>query len=51
VPDAAAQENLGHMFLNGTGVAEDREEAIRWFRLAPAQENLHAAATLVTLGV
>ena len=41
--DADAQFNLSFMYLNGEGVPQDYEEAIRWFRaaaeqgLAPAQ--------------
>jgi len=32
--DADAQINLGRMYDNGEGVAEDNTEAVRWFRLA-----------------
>ena len=32
-----AQRNIGIMFLQGMGVAADRAEAIRWFRLAAAK--------------
>jgi TPR repeat protein len=34
---AAAQINLGAMYLNGHGVARDDAEAMKWFRLAAAQ--------------
>jgi len=43
---ADAQFNLGNMFTNGQGVAQDREEAIRWYRLAAAQGNAFATAAL-----
>jgi len=35
--DVAAQNNLGIMFLNGTGVAKDYKEAEKFFRLAVEQ--------------
>ena len=35
--DAAAQSDLGFMYANGSGVTEDAEEAVRWFRLAADQ--------------
>ena len=44
--DADAQNNLGLMYANGTGVAEDDVEAVKWYRkaaeqgLAAAQNNL-----------
>ena len=47
---ADAQFNLGNMFTNGQGVAQDREEAIRWYRLAAAQGNAWAKSRLKALG-
>ena len=44
--DATAQYNLGLMYANGTGVAKDEAEAVKWFRkaadqgIARAQHNL-----------
>jgi len=38
------------MFENGQGVAQDRAEAIRWYRLAAAQGNASATAALKRLG-
>ena len=44
--DAVAQSNLGFMYSNGEGVAENDAEAVKWFRkaadqgLAEAQNNL-----------
>ena len=32
--DALAQCNLGFMHKNGAGVAQNDEEAVKWFRLA-----------------
>jgi TPR repeat protein len=46
--DPATQFNLGFMYGTGTGVAQDYEEAIRWFRLAA--EKGYAAAQF-NLGV
>jgi hypothetical protein len=43
---AAAQDNLGFCYHNGTGLAKDEAEAVKWFRKAaeqnypPAQHNL-----------
>jgi uncharacterized protein len=34
---AAAQYNLGQMYRNGNGVAQDYAEAVRWYRLAAEQ--------------
>ena len=48
--DAEAQFNLGTMFENGRGVAQDRAEAIRWYRLAAAQGHAKATAALRRLG-
>jgi TPR repeat protein len=38
------------MFENGNGVAKDRAEAIRWYRLAAAQGNAIAQSSLKRLG-
>jgi TPR repeat protein len=38
------------MFRDGQGVAQDREEAIRLFRLAAAQGQASAIAALKRLG-
>jgi len=35
--DARAQNNLGVMYENGKGVAQDISEAVRWYRLAAVQ--------------
>ena len=35
--DAGAQYNLGGMYLNGRGVPQDYDEALRWFRRAADQ--------------
>ncbi|MCW9034003.1 MAG: sel1 repeat family protein [Rhodospirillales bacterium] len=35
--DPAAQAELGHMYLSGTGVEKDYAEAIKWYRLASQQ--------------
>ena len=35
--DATAQNNLGAMYHQGQGVAQDYAEAVKWFRLAAAQ--------------
>ena len=35
--DATAQNNLAFMYDNGTGVPEDKAEAVKWYRLAAAQ--------------
>ena len=45
--DATAQFNLGVMYANGEGVAEDEREAVRWYRLALA--NPEADEELVRL--
>jgi TPR repeat protein len=39
------------MFENGKGVAQDRAEAIRLYRLAAAQGDADATAALKRLGV
>jgi hypothetical protein len=38
------------MFEKGEGVAQDTEEAIRWFHLAAAQGDADAVANLKQLG-
>ena len=35
--NAGAQYNLGQMYRQGKGVAQDYKEALKWFRLAAAQ--------------
>jgi len=40
--DASAQWNLGLMYDNGTGVKENDEEAVRWFRLAADQGHVQS---------
>ena len=40
--DASAQYNLGLCYANGTGVAKDEEEAVKWYRKA-ADQNLAEA--------
>jgi hypothetical protein len=37
---------LGDLFECGRGVAQDRAEAIRWYRLAAAQGHVGATAAL-----
>ena len=43
---AEAQNNLGVMYENGTGVPQDYKEAVRWYRLAAAQGNAKAQNNL-----
>lgn len=43
---AAAQYNLGNMYLNGQGVVQDYTEAAKWFHRAAAQENAEAQHNL-----
>jgi len=45
---ARAQNNLGVMYANGSGVPEDDAEAVRWYRLAADQGE---AAAQYNLGV
>jgi TPR repeat protein len=45
-----AQNNLGCTFRDGEGVAQDRAEAIRLFRLAAAQGISLAIANLKGMG-
>lgn len=44
--DAAAQTNLGTMYANAQGVAQDHAEAARWYRLAAEQGQPHAQYSL-----
>ena len=37
-----AQYNLGAMYSNGEGVAQDYKEVIQWYRLAAEQEHPNA---------
>ena len=46
--DANAQNNLGAMYDNGTGVAENVQEAVKWYRLAAEQGD---ANSLFVLGL
>jgi TPR repeat protein len=43
-----AQFNLGVIFSNGQGVAQDYVEAARWYKLAAAQGNVRAQNNLAT---
>ena len=44
--NAAAQDSLGTMYDNGTGVPQDNTEAVKWFRLAAAQGYASAQSNL-----
>ena len=44
--DASAQSNLGVMYEQGRGVAQNYREAMRWFRLAAVQGNASAQSNL-----
>jgi uncharacterized protein len=44
--DASAQCNLGVMYEQGRGVAQNYREAMRWFRLAAIQGNASAQSNL-----
>ena len=48
--DALAQNNLGVAYANGEGVAEDDEEAVKWYRKAAEQGQADAIETLKKLG-
>jgi len=37
--DAAAQYNLGNMYVKGAGVPQDDAEAVKWYRLAAEQDS------------
>ncbi len=41
-----AQANLGIMYENGRGVAQDYAEAVRWYRMAAEQGNAIAQLNL-----
>lgn len=43
---ASVQCLLGFKYLDGDEVPQDTNEAIRWFRLAAEQDDVHAAYTL-----
>lgn len=40
--DSDAEYNLGMIYLNGEGIAIDFTEAIKWFKLSSAQNNMKA---------
>ncbi|MDR0328908.1 MAG: sel1 repeat family protein, partial [Planctomycetaceae bacterium] len=44
--DAAAQNDLGVCYHNGTGIAKDEQEAVRWFHKAAEQGNVEAQRNL-----
>lgn len=44
--NASAQTNMGVLYQHGHGVAEDRQEAMRWYRLAAEQGNITAQYNL-----
>lgn len=44
--DAAAQNNLGALYANGHGVAQDYREAAKWYGLAAAQGDENAQTSL-----
>ena len=44
--DKNAQFNLGLMYEQGKGVAQDQEEAVKWFRQAAEQGNMMAQNNL-----
>ncbi len=44
--DAIAQYNLGWMFANGRGIAQDDAEAVKWFRKAAEQGYASAQSNL-----
>ena len=43
---AAAQNNLGVMYANGTGVPQDHVEAVKWYRMAAEQGDAEAQSNL-----
>ena len=45
--DAAAQNNLGFMYINGEGVPQDYQEALKWYSLAAEQG--HADANTISV--
>ena len=44
--DAIAQNNLGAMYENGSGVPQDYREAAKWYQLSAAQGNVRAQSNL-----
>ncbi len=48
---AGAQYELGDMYAMGEGVAKNRDEALKWLRLAATQGNPNARKRLEELGV
>ncbi len=46
---AIAQTLLAFMYFNGTGVAQDYGEAVKWYRLAAEQGDVIAQSSLGTL--
>ena len=44
--DPWAQTQMGVYYINGDGVTQDHDEAMRWYRLAAAQGWVHAMANL-----
>jgi len=49
--DARAQSKLGDMFYVGRGVVRDRAEAVRLYRLAAEQGDVHAVEMLKEIAV
>ena len=47
--DAEAQNNLGLMYFNGRGVAQDEAEAVAWYRRAAEQGFANAQYNLGAL--
>ena len=44
--DPKAQTEIGVMYEKGKGVPKDYDEAVKWYRLAVAQENVDAKTNL-----
>jgi TPR repeat protein len=44
--DAAAQNELGKLYLDGRGVSKDYAEALRWFDKSADQNDTHAESAL-----
>ena len=49
--DAGGMYSLGIMYEHGYGVAQDREQAVTWYRKAAALGDEHAKNHLAELGV
>lgn len=47
--DPGAQFELGNRYLNGSDVAQDNFEALRWFTLAAEQENANAQYNIAVM--